>query len=159
MKSSRRAAFSLLEVLLALGILFGSAVVLFQLAAVGRRHADSVEKLATAQRICRAKLNEILAGAAPAQSVQEQTVQDAPGWKVSVDVESREPTGIAVVRVTAVEDVDDDVDEDAPVRQFSLIRWVLDPYRKAPGDEPAEDDSGPEEQQAAQSETSAEGGL
>ena len=60
MNQPRRSGFSLMEVLLATGILLGSLIVLGQLATVGRKHAHDAETLTTAQLLCQSKLNEIL---------------------------------------------------------------------------------------------------
>ncbi len=58
----RRRGFSLLEVLLATGILIGSSIVLMELATIGMQHAASARDRSHAQLICQTKLNEIVAG-------------------------------------------------------------------------------------------------
>ena len=129
MRPARRTGFSLMEVLLATSILLGCLVVLGELAAVGRRHAHDAEHLTTAQLISRTKLNEILAGVELVSSVQEQPLQDAPGWVYSVEVEPLDRLGLASVRVTVSENLPE-LDEAANlrrVRQFTLTRWIRDP--------------------------------
>jgi len=122
-----RAGFSLLEVILATAILLGAAIVLAELASVGRQHADSAEELAAAQLVCRNKLNEILSGATPLKTISGATLQDPTGWLYSVEVDSLGPSGklpgLAELRVTVAEDVSDD----RPARQFTLTRWIRDP--------------------------------
>ena len=128
MKRPRRTAFSLLEVLLAIAILLGSAIVLAELAGIGTQHVTSAERLATAQRLCQLKLNEILAGITPLERVESQTLVDRPDWIYSVEIEpiSRPgfQQGLAALRVTVAEDVE----EDQQGRQFTLTRWIRDPY-------------------------------
>jgi len=136
MKRSRPAGFSLLEVLLATSILLGSAIVLGELASIGRQHVNSAEETANAQLICQTKLNEILAGIARPESIEKRTVENQPGWVYSVDVEpigqagmpSGPQLGLALLRVTVSQDVPDD----QRGRQFSLVHWIRDPH--APSD-------------------------
>jgi Tfp pilus assembly protein PilV len=143
MRRAGRAAFSLIEVLLAMSILFGSLIVLGHLANIGRQHADDAEKLTAAQLICQTKLNEILAGATPATSVQDRAVDDAPGWAYSVEVQSVDQSGLASLRVTVKEDVSDleESMEGRPVKEFSLVRWIRDPYRQDRGRSPSGSDA------------------
>ena len=54
--------------MLATSILLACLIVLGELASVGRRHARDAEQLTAAQLVCRSRLNEILAGAAPLES-------------------------------------------------------------------------------------------
>ena len=132
MKPARRAGFSLLEVLLATGILLGSLIVLGQLAVIGRKHADDAENLTTAQLICQTKLNEILGGASPVRSVEQQPVQGAPGWVYSVEVESLGRRGLASLRVTVAEDLPESPQAaDGPRgKPFTLTRWIRDPRQQ-----------------------------
>jgi len=122
-----------MEVLLATSILLGCVVVLGQLAAVGRKHVNDAERLTTAQLICQTKLNEILAGAAPVSSVQNQAVEGAPGWVYSVEVESLDKPGLASLCVTVSEDLpeSDEATQRRRARQFVLTRWIRDPYQQS----------------------------
>jgi prepilin-type N-terminal cleavage/methylation domain-containing protein len=125
--SALRPGFSLLEVVVATAILLASAILLSELAAVGRQHASSAEDLAAAQRICQSTLNEILAGAAPLAPIDKEPLGNEPGWVYSVEIEPLETPfaqpGLAVLRVTVTEDVE------PPRRaaQFTLSRWIRDP--------------------------------
>ncbi|MCX7427880.1 MAG: hypothetical protein NTW96_19910 [Planctomycetia bacterium] len=129
-----RAAFSLLEVLLATSLLLACAVVLAELANIGRAHAKSADELASAQLACQTKLNEILCGATPAATVEKQPLEDMPGWLLSVEITSLEQPGLAALRVTVAEDVEDLDDKDQQRgKAFSLVRWIRDPYGQASG--------------------------
>jgi len=127
MKRSHRAGFSLLEVILATAILLGAAVVLAELASVGREHAQRAQELAAAQLAAQTKLNEVLSGSAPLQSVQDQALEDPPGWVRSVQVgplkRSGQVTGLLEVRVT----VSQELGNDRRGKEFTLTRWVGDP--------------------------------
>jgi hypothetical protein len=127
MKPARRAGFSLLEVLLATSILVGSLVVLSELANVGRLHIDDVDRLTTAQQVCRAKLNAILAGAEPLLPVAGEPIGGFPGWLATVQVEPTGERGLQALRVT----VREDVPEEQAAREFTLVRWIRE--TDAPG--------------------------
>lgn len=132
MRRPVRGGFSLLEVLLATGILAGCLIVLAELAAIGRQHADDAQKLTTAQAICQTKLSEILAGLVPAEPIEEQEVEGEPGWLVSIDAAPLAQRGLLALRVTVTENV-----QDRPPRQVSVVRWLPDPeYRRDAEDWP-----------------------
>jgi len=137
MRRTPRRAFSLMEVLLATGILLGSLIVLGQLATVGRMHARDAEKLTTAQLLCQTKLNEILAGVDRVRSVEEESLAD--GWLYSVEVTSADKLHLTSLRVTVWEDLppEDDVTDGPLPKQFTLARWIRDPDREAPNRQPA----------------------
>ena len=122
-----RAAFSLMEVVMAVGILLASAIVLAELAGVGRDHANAAEELAAAQLAAQTKLNEILVSATPAEAVQDVPLETPPGWVYSIEIEplTRDglPSGLAALHVIVAQDVSDD----RPGRQFTLTRWIRDP--------------------------------
>lgn len=138
MKAASRTGFSLMEVLLATSILLASLIVLGQLAAVGRKHARDAEAWTTAQLSCQTKLNEILAGIEPVRSIQEEALPDAPGWVYSVEVESAGRLGLASLRVIVSEDVAalEEAGVERRLKQFSLTRWISDPYRESSTDTP-----------------------
>jgi Tfp pilus assembly protein PilV len=123
MTSSRRGGFSLLEVMLATGILLGCLVVLSELANLGRIHASAAQDEAMAARLCQNQLHAILSGLAPAAAVAKEPLAEAPGWWYSVEVEPAKQRGVAVLRITVGKD------EEAGGRpvEFSLVRWIRDP--------------------------------
>ncbi|MBN2477372.1 MAG: prepilin-type N-terminal cleavage/methylation domain-containing protein [Pirellulales bacterium] len=136
-----RAGFSLLEVILAVTILMGSAVVLAELAGIGRQHYTDAEDLAAAQLICESKLQEILAGAAAPEIVEDRPVPDVPGWLYSVEIEPADAVarrlGLATLRVTVSREPLEQRGMEQPtgVRRgprCALSRWIPDP---APGGE------------------------
>ena len=120
MRPTARRGFSLIEVLLASTILLLSAVVLAELATVGTSHARAAQQMATAQMLCQAKMNELLAGAAYLQSVEDEPFEGVPGWLHSVEVASAGRLGLTQVRVTVMPEVE----EGRPARRFSLTRWM-----------------------------------
>ena len=123
MSGTDRNGFSLLEVLLATSILLGCAIVLGHLAHIGNRRARIAEDLSTAEVLCETKMAELLAGAVPMESVQEELLEDRPGWVVSIETALTLHAGLTAVRVTVAEEVV----PPAKPRQFSLVRWVRTP--------------------------------
>jgi hypothetical protein len=101
-------------------------IVLGELAALGRGHAEDAEELTSAQLICRTKVNEILAGVTPAHSAEKQQVEEAPGWVYSVDVEPLGRFGLVSLRVTVSRDVDSLESDSAEQtdEEFTLTRWM-----------------------------------
>jgi|GEM_PF-2140897 type II secretory pathway pseudopilin PulG len=103
----RRLGLSLIEMLVAAAILLASVALLSQLADVGTRHARQAESLANAQRICQNILNEILAGAAPLEPVEDMPLLDEPGWSCSVAFEPLalplQKPQLGILRVTVTE--------------------------------------------------------
>ena len=147
MTATDRSGFSLMEVLLATGILLGSVIVLGELAAIGRQHANSAEDLATAQQLCRNRLSEMLAGLTSIEPVEAEPLEviveevsvesdesvlaiepdEEPEWLHSVEIEPMDDVGLVSVRVT-VWRAEDDEEEEGPRKAFSLVRWMRDPF-------------------------------
>jgi len=138
MKSSR-AAFSLLEVLLATGILLGAIAVLGELARLGRLNALAARDQTQAQLLCESKLSEILAGAESAEPHSDQPLTEAPGWLFRVEREPLEHEGLTSLRVTVAQDLPE---AKRPVR-FSLVRWMREPTTKTDSPLPLETPTSP----------------
>ena len=133
MNRSRRQAFSLLEVLLAAGILIGSVTVLMELASIGNRHAASARDLSRSQLICQTKLNEIVTGLAPAERVQPTPLVDDQQWVYWVDVLPAEQPGLLVLEVGAAYEPE----ERKQIARFTLVRWIRDPRSEDRGSSPS----------------------
>jgi type II secretion system protein I len=120
--------FSLLEVILALGILVGAMAVLGELARHGLDSARIARDSAMAQLLCESKLSEITAGLIrpePASNVPFGTTS-APGevdWLYSIELAETADQGLISVRVSVIQDLPP---EKRPV-EFSVVRWILDP--------------------------------
>lgn len=126
---AERAAFSLLEVILALAVMAGAIAVLSELSGIGLQNARIARDSTYAQLLCESKLAELVAGIEPLES-QEGTPlgttgddSDEPDWLYSVEVNPTEETGLLEVRVTVYKDLPE---AQRPVR-FSLVRWFIDP--------------------------------
>jgi Tfp pilus assembly protein PilV len=94
-----------LEVLVATVILAGSLIVLTELASIGHRHVRSADEWATAQRLCRTKIDEVAAGIEQAQNVENREFDGEPGWRYAMQSEATGPAGLTAVKVTVWRDV------------------------------------------------------
>jgi len=121
-----RGGFSLLEVILAMAILFGAIAVLGELGRLGLHNAQITRDLARAELLCESKLAELTAGAAPLAPVHRAPFEEEAGdgeqrWLYSIATEPLDEDGLTAVRVTVVQDLPQ---ERRPV-ECSLTRWIL----------------------------------
>ncbi len=148
MRRSRRRGFSLLEVLLATAILIGSSVVLMELASIGMRHAASARDMSQAQRLCQSKLNEIIVGVAPAETVRPIPSEEDPRWTYWVNVQPTERAGLVKLEVGVAQELA----SRKQLNRFTLVRWIRDPKAN-------EDNSSPSNPTGAEPAAIARGGL
>lgn len=126
-RSPLRRGISLLEVLIATAILLASALVLGELAFLGRRYADATADWNMAQRLCLNQLNDRLAGLVPCENLSEEPILEAPGWVCSVQWEPLERPGLQALCVTVARDALDEKMPPARRRPYSLVRWIAEP--------------------------------
>lgn len=119
-----RRAFSLLEVLVAAGMMLGCVVVLAHLLSIARGHAEKAEDLTLAQRLCQNRVAEIACGARPLAPAMDEPLREAPGWRCDTIVEPLEAEGLVRLRVAARQDLP--ASRRKPVR-FELVRWLRPP--------------------------------
>jgi general secretion pathway protein I len=139
-RASRRQAFSLLEILLALAILGGALTVLSQIASTGVDAAREARDLVMARMICQAKLSELLIATTVPQSVASLPVQSIDSGSVtdfvySVEIQPGQLDGLLVVHVQV-----DAVNPNggAPLVSYALYRWMVDPSLDLEGAEAEE---------------------
>lgn len=140
MTDVRREGFSLMEVILAMSILLGGVVVLGRLAAIGAKHARDAEDLAAAQLLCEARMMEVLAGISPAESVDEEPLEEAPDWMITQKLQSVEQPGVVALSITVTRAAEElnalptVADPDKKEVSVTLVRWILDPaFSRTPG--------------------------
>jgi Tfp pilus assembly protein PilV len=130
-RRSRRAGFSLLEVILALATLAGSVVVLGEVNRLALRNAAAARDLSRAQMLCESKMAEVVSGITAATQVSktpfdaeiEAAAEDDSRWVFSIDTQTTDEEELIAVRVTVTKDLPP---EQHPV-EFSLVRWMQDP--------------------------------
>lgn len=120
--------FSLLEVILALAILFGAMAVLGELARHGLDSARRARDTAVAQLLAESKLDEIAAGAVEPDPVTREPLGTVErlgevDWLCSIALEPTSERGLVALRVT--------IEQDLPPERhgvaISVVRWMLDP--------------------------------
>lgn len=77
-QSSKRAGFSLIEVIIATAILMGSAIVLSRLAGMGREQSQKARLHADAQELCQQTMNELLLQMRPPELVESMPLIPLP---------------------------------------------------------------------------------
>lgn len=136
-----RRGLSLLEVIIAIGILAGSAALLSQMVDLGTRHIERAERITEAQALAHNLLNEMIVGTRPWQVLETPEPVDAwSAWDYRVSID---PVGLGELsRVTiTVEERRDSPDAVSPNASapnkpaiqrddvlspgaFRLVRWV-----------------------------------
>ena len=122
-RASRRAGFTLLEIILALTIFFGAMTVLSQLAWSGSRAAVQARLKTQAIVRCEAKLAEVLAGVETLQPKTKISFPDNPQWSYSVSIAESQYPDLLQLQVTVAHTGNSSL---ANV-EFSLWRWMRDP--------------------------------
>ncbi len=132
MTHSRRRAFSLLEIVLALAILAGAVAALSQLNRSGLDSAQLARDSTRAQLYCESKMAEIAAGLVPAESQSSAPLEDedettVPDWLCTVEVNPASQSGLIEVCIT----VSQDPNVFARPVDYTLTRWIVDPSTTA----------------------------
>ncbi|MDG2380609.1 MAG: prepilin-type N-terminal cleavage/methylation domain-containing protein [Pirellulaceae bacterium] len=142
---SNRNGLSLIEVMIAMTILVGSAAVLSQLIDVGQRHATRAVEISEAQAICQNLMVEILAGTRVWEESRPQAVDPFVPWDFSVQIEPLEIGDLVAVTVTVTEQQDlfqlppqTGSPTSVNSREYRLVRWVRRPL----GEERSKDAAG-----------------
>jgi type II secretion system protein I len=126
-RAAGRSAFTLLEVILAIGILAVVVAATGEILRFGMLNAQKAKNTAKAELFCETKLAEIVSGYAPAQStsgpIEEMVDPSDAEWMYTVDVASGTDQGLLIVTVTVQQDLPP---EQRPT-QVTLTRWMIDP--------------------------------
>ena len=94
-----RRAFSLLEVIIATGILAASAVMLMSMFSTGDRHTRRADERTMAQMLCQSKLDELIADPALMVPVEADIIPQYPGWVWSLEVQRTTFEQLVMVKV------------------------------------------------------------
>ena len=120
--------FTLLEVILALGIFLGALAVIGELSRAALDNARMTRETCEAQLLCESILAEVVAGIAPLEPVYgapivSANVEGDPPWLYSLDVLPVDQDGLVALEVTVTR-------EYAPGQRpvsVTLVRWMVDP--------------------------------
>lgn len=125
-RSKRRAGITLLEVILAIGILGGAMAAIGELIRIGSRSGAASRDMTRAQILCESKMAELSAGIEPLQSISSMPLDALDGtneWSYSTTIEATDREGLLYVGVTVTKVVQSTA---KPVF-CSMARWMLDP--------------------------------
>ncbi len=117
-----RSAYTLLEILVALGILVIGMAAVFGVSGMARKQAVASADLATAQLACHSVLNELLAQEEPIQMEGPKSMEGLPDWKLQIEFQPAARQGLYSLQLT-VQKYDSRGGWPAgPV--YRLVRWV-----------------------------------
>jgi len=121
---SRRQAFTLYEVVLAIAILLGAMTVMSKLIATGSRAGSRAQLQTDAMLLCQSKLSEVVAGVEPLASVRGAPVgSTTPDWVWNLEVSSGPRDDLLELRVEVL--LSDG--GSTPRAKASLVRWMRNP--------------------------------
>ena len=118
----RSRGFTLLEMVIAMGIMFGSLAAIFQLITIGQQASLEAQFRTEAVIYAETKLQESLAGVIPMQSGSGQVEEDTD-WLWSLTVEPGNVDGLLIATMTLTRDSKDALGKHA----YSIRRMVRDP--------------------------------
>ena len=118
--------FSLLEVIIATGIMATSSALLLSLLSTGEQHATRAETRGMAQVLCHTKLDELLADPQQLREVNKEPLLGYEDWQYSVNWQPLEIPGLIRIRVSVQRAVPGDPSKTstAPSKSFELVRWA-----------------------------------
>lgn len=125
----KRDGFSMLEMLLALAILGASLAVLAQIAGTGSDAAREARALSEARLIAQRQMSELLAEGWSPQSMPPSPAPPVDStsttpFQVEVNVTPSPLDGVLMLRVRVQAT---DPDGGAPLADYTLTRWMIDP--------------------------------
>jgi type II secretory pathway pseudopilin PulG len=145
--------FSLLEMVIATGILLASVAMLAQLASVGRRHLASAAEKAIAMRLCQNQLARLMAGVDPIEPEDGAPLPEDLDWDFRVTVSELPAAELSQLEVGVRRSESGATPVPADDGQwFTLVRWI--PNRLVAPQ--AHDSAGPQRNDANQLESFSE---
>lgn len=130
-----RNGLSLLEVMLAVAILFLAVAALGELVRLGLRSAQQAQLKTAAQLLCESKISEITSGLLPPEPISGAAFDPivdgdevASDWVYSIELAPVEEEGLVALTVT----VSENKPAEAQPVQFTLVRWIQDPGIELP---------------------------
>ena len=94
-----RAGLSLLEVMIATGVMAASAMVLTRLASIGSNHARRSETITEAILLAQNKIHGLAAGIEPLRPVEHQPFDENPRWEYSLSAEPQPIPGLWRIQI------------------------------------------------------------
>ncbi len=115
----RREGITLLEVVLALGLMAIAMTLLAQLVFIGNRAARDARDLSKAQLYCESVMSEVVVGIRTPDSVSLSPLDADLDWLYSIDVGTTSSETLSAVRVTVQQNT-----ESARPTTFTMTQWI-----------------------------------
>jgi len=127
---AKSAAFSILEIILALAILAGSLAALGEVMRLAGQNAMLTESESHAQILAASVMDELASGARQIAAVSQSTLDSSanPPWLYSIALEDPGYPEMVAVRVSIQQQMDTQLQ---PAR-FELLRWMPNPNYTPP---------------------------
>ena len=125
----QREGITLLEIVLALGLMAIAMTLLAQLVFIGNRAARDARDLSKAQLYCESVMSEVVAGIITPDSVSLSPLEADPDWLYSIDVGTTSSETLNAVRVTVQQNT-----ESARPATFTMTQWISSAADDAAGD-------------------------
>lgn len=117
--------FTLMEVLLSLGVLMFGLSVVFQLITVSQNAAVGAEELAIVQLAVQTQMNEVLASNHDSLSTRNLgRIPNVKNWEMRIEKFPLKQPGVVGIRIRAEKHDDSAFRSD---HYYELVRWVLGP--------------------------------
>ena len=129
---TRHRGFSLLEVIIATGIMATSSALLLNLLSTGERHASRAETRGMAQMLCQTKLDEFLANPQEFIEINNEPFPGYEDWEYSIRWQAMEIPGLIQLRVSVrlIQPSARLMAPTTPNQSFELIRWARLPEQE-----------------------------
>lgn len=121
--NSRRRGISLFEVVLALSIFIGALAAITQVLRTGSRASIRAQLQSEAVLLCERRMNEVIAGVQPLESVDHAPIDDRSDWFWSLKIEDSGTVNLLRLEV-AVEHAGKSANNTA---SYHLVRLLRDP--------------------------------
>lgn len=118
-----RSAFTILEVIVAVGILLGAMTAIIQLISTGTSLSVQGQFRAEAVILAETKMNEAIAGVVPLQSSSPESIDEAPDWTWEMTTETSSLSDVLTVTVTVTRESEAETEG----HSYSITRMVRDP--------------------------------
>lgn len=118
--------FSLIEVIIAVGMLASALIVLGQLSSLGRKQIDEAIDSAVATRLASNKMARLATGIDPVERQEAEPLWEDPAWECRIEVWPAEQAGLAEVAVSVRRIPPERLDEQKNTAPwFTLSQWLL----------------------------------
>ena len=115
----QREGITLLEIVLALGLMAIAMTLLAQLVFIGNRAARDARDLSKAQLYCESVMSEVVVGIRTPDSVSLSPLDADLDWLYSIDVGTTSSETLSAVRVTVQQNT-----ESARPTTFTMTQWI-----------------------------------